>query len=113
MLNSTIPHLRCSRLGQSKDLGRGMLSNDHDSSGGVAGDMTRENGSIHDEQVVGAIHLGVSVDDGRSAAASVISAHLDSACDLLASTLSINRKNNLPIQWLEFRDPGLAGIYTC
>ena len=68
---------RLSRKGE--DLGRGVLSHDHDGGSRVAGNVTGEDGSIDDKQVVGAVDLGVEVDDGGTAAAAIIGAHLAGA----------------------------------
>lgn len=56
-----------SRLGlQSQDLVGSELCRRHDHSRRVSGDHAREDRPVDDEQVVGAVDLGVKVDDSRT-----------------------------------------------
>ena len=71
--------------------------------------MAWEDGGIHDEQVVGAVHLGVGVDDGGAAAAAVVGAHLDGACSLAsASSRKVNWKMTKLFIRKKFKKPLLT-----
>ena len=65
--------------GESQDLVSGVLRGDDDGGRRVAGRLTREDGPVDDEEVVGAVDLGVGVDDGASAVAAIIVTQLGSA----------------------------------
>ncbi len=49
-----------------------MLGNDHDGSGGVARDMSREDGGVNNEQIVRPVDLGVGVNDSSATATTII-----------------------------------------
>jgi hypothetical protein len=79
---SSLPFL----LPQLKNALRSLLSGNHDHSGRVAGRHAREDGSIHHKQVIGAVDLGVEVDDRSTAVAAIISTQLGRAHPVVRAT---------------------------
>jgi len=74
--------------GHGKDLGRGVLGSDHDVALRVGRRVAGEDGGIDDEEVVGAVDLGVKVNDSGAAVAAVIRADLVGAHPVVGAAVA-------------------------
>ena len=64
---------------------------------GISGDVAGEDGGIDDEEIVGAIDLGVSVDDGGAASESAVRSHLRGSDPMVRATGCGSKRQRLDV----------------